>query len=47
VLLVKTFIDWRRESSTSIVHLVNTLVLAGMGAFLYFLHTWNLLGWRF
>ncbi len=46
-LLVKTIRDWRKGSSTPSVRLVNTLVLAGTGVFLFFLHTWNLLGWRF
>ncbi len=46
-LLVKTLLDWRKGSSTPAVLLINTLALVGMAGFLFFLHTWNLLGWRF
>ena len=47
VLLVKTGIDWGRERSNAGLILLNTMVLAGIWGFTYFLHTWNLLGWRF
>jgi CubicO group peptidase (beta-lactamase class C family) len=46
-LLVKTLIDWRRSRSKPGALLVNALALAGMLAFVTFLNTWNLLGWRF
>lgn len=46
-LLVKTSLDWRKGRTNSTALLLNSSVLAGMGAFLFFLHTWNLLGWRF
>ncbi len=44
ILLVKSLLDWRRGRG---IHLFNALVLVGMAAFLFFLQTWNLLGWRF
>ncbi len=46
-LLAKIFADCRWGRSNARAVLVNTLVLASMLAFLFFLHTWNLLGWRF
>jgi CubicO group peptidase (beta-lactamase class C family) len=46
-LLVKTIIVWRRGSSSPVTRLLNTLLLFGMVGFLFFLHTWNLLGWKF
>ena len=47
ILLVKSIVDWREGSSTPAARLLNTLVLGGMVAFLFFLNSWNLLGWRF
>jgi CubicO group peptidase (beta-lactamase class C family) len=47
VLLVKTILDWRQASIRMGTRLLNGMVLAGMGIFIFFLHTWNLLGWRF
>jgi hypothetical protein len=46
-LLVKTMIDWRQGKGSRITGWVSILVLVGITIFLFFLDTWNLLGWRF
>ncbi len=46
-MLIQTILAWRDRRNTVGVRLHNSLVLAGVLAFLFFLNTWNLLGYRF
>ncbi|HZD58245.1 MAG TPA: serine hydrolase [Anaerolineales bacterium] len=46
-LLVETVAAWRQGRYDLTARLHNSLVLIAVVAFLYFLNTWNLLGWRF
>ena len=46
-LLAETMLAWRRGRYSLGTRLHNSLVLIAVAAFLYFLNTWNLLGWRF
>jgi hypothetical protein len=45
--LADTMLAWIKGRYSILTRLINSLSLAGAAAFLYFLHTWNLLGWRF
>jgi hypothetical protein len=47
VAMADTAAAWIKGRSSIFTRLTNSLSLAGAAAFLYFLHTWNLLGWRF
>lgn len=47
VLLVTSIKEWRTEQSSLVIRLLNVLVLVSIGFFVSFLHTWNLIGWRF
>jgi CubicO group peptidase (beta-lactamase class C family) len=46
-LLFDTIHAWKSGKYRPLTRLFNSLTLAGVAAFTYFLHTWNLLGWRF
>lgn len=46
-LLVETVVAWWKDRFSLAARLHNSLVLIAAAAFLYFLSTWNLLGWRF
>ncbi len=46
-LLVATIAGWRRSGQPRFQRWFNPMVLAGTAAWLIFLNTWNLLGWRF
>jgi len=46
-LLFTTIQSWREGSQSVAQSVFNTMVLAGLAAWLVFLQTWNLLGWRF
>ncbi|MEZ4767398.1 MAG: serine hydrolase [Caldilineales bacterium] len=45
-LLMQTVRGWRAGRSSRSQHVVNTAVLLASAAFLFFLNTWNLLGYR-
>jgi hypothetical protein len=46
-LLVETVVAWWKDRASLGTRLHNSFVLIAGAAFLYFLNTWNLLGWRF
>ena len=46
-LLFTTIQSWREGSQSVAQSVFNTMLLAGLAAWLVFLQTWNLLGWRF
>jgi hypothetical protein len=46
-LLARTVLAWWRGRYRMAVPVQDSLVLPAMAALLYFLNTWNLLGWRF
>jgi hypothetical protein len=46
-LLVQTATAWWAQDASLASRLQSSLVLLAVGAFVHFLHTWNLLGWRF
>jgi CubicO group peptidase (beta-lactamase class C family) len=46
-LLIQTANAWRKGRYSRLVRVQNSLVLFGFAVFLYFLQTWNMLGWRF
>ncbi len=46
-LLARTLLAWWRGSFRLAVQVQDSLILLAMVALLYFLNTWNLLGWRF
>ncbi|MGD8750968.1 MAG: serine hydrolase [Anaerolineales bacterium] len=46
-LLVQTATAWWTQDASLALRLQSSLVLLAVGTFVYFLHTWNLLGWRF
>lgn len=46
-LLFETIASWRKGTLSIGQRVFNTLVLSGATAWLLFLDTWNLLGWRF
>jgi CubicO group peptidase (beta-lactamase class C family) len=45
--LVRVSMAWAAGRGSRAVRLHDSLILAGASVFLFFLHTWNLLGWRF
>lgn len=47
VLLLQMMIYWANNSHNLTTRLHNSLILFAMAVFVYFLNTWNLLGWRF
>jgi CubicO group peptidase (beta-lactamase class C family) len=47
IALADTVAAWMKGRYTTFMRVANSLSLVGGVAFLYFLHTWNLLGWRF
>lgn len=46
-LFVRTLMNWGKDQRSSFTRLYNYTTLIVTGIFVYFLHTWNLLGWRF
>lgn len=47
VLLFDTILTWKSGRHKLFTRLFNSLILTGAAVFTYFLHTWNLFGWRF
>jgi CubicO group peptidase (beta-lactamase class C family) len=47
ILLVTNLLSWWNRRGTTLMRVHNTLVLMGGMAFIFFLDTWNLLGFRF
>ncbi|MEJ2711411.1 MAG: serine hydrolase [Anaerolineales bacterium] len=47
LLLVETSMAWWKGRQSRLARLYHTFVLFGVAALLFFLDTWNLLGWRF
>jgi CubicO group peptidase (beta-lactamase class C family) len=45
--LADTLTAWIKGRYGLFTRVYNSLILTGMAAFLYFLNTWNLLGWKF
>jgi CubicO group peptidase (beta-lactamase class C family) len=47
LLLIETSTAWWKGRHSRLTRLFHTFVLFGVAALLFFLNTWNLLGWRF
>jgi hypothetical protein len=46
VLLIQVVAEWKGKRGSLVTRIHNTLILLGASAFTFFLHTWNLLGYR-